>query len=351
MREWENNFRQVNPYVPGEQPQVRDIIKLNTNENPYPPAPKVNEALQRLNLEQMKLYPDYQCTKLIEAISKTYQIPTEKIFVGVGSDDVLSVAFLSFFNSKTPILFPDITYSFYKVWAELYQIPYECPRVDENFRIRKEDYYKKNGGIVLANPNAPTSICESVEWIRDILRHNQESVVIVDEAYIDFGGESVLPLIDEFENLLVVQTYSKSKSMAGMRIGYAMGNPHLIQALNDVKYSINSYTMNTTALMLGEVAMYEQEYYKSTVQKIIDTREAAKVRMKELGFGVLDSKTNFLFVTHKEVPAKKIFEALKAKNIFVRYFENGRIDNFLRITIGTTEEMEALYRELELILG
>lgn len=351
MRPWENNFAKVEPYVPGEQPQCKNVIKLNTNENPYPPAPKVKEALEAVDSDQFKLYPDYQCRDLIQALADSYGLNKDQVFVGVGSDDVLSVAFLSFFHSKQPILFPDITYSFYKVWAELYQIPYEQIPLNEEFRLTKEDYYKKNGGIVIANPNAPTSICEGIDWIRDILNHNQESVVIVDEAYIDFGGESVLPLIQEYENLLVVQTFSKSRAMAGMRIGFAMGNPRLIQVLNDVKYSINSYTMNMTALQLGEAVTKEYDYYKETIQKIVDTREEAKERLRKMNFEVLDSRTNFLFVSHKQVPAVTIFEELKKKNIFVRHFNSKRISNYLRITIGTQEQMNALYDELAQILS
>lgn len=346
MKPWETNFRKVVPYVPGEQPQCGDMIKLNTNENAYPPAPKVMEALESVQTEKMKLYPDYQSTKLVRSLAEYYKVGENQVFVGVGSDDVLAVCFLSFFNSKKPILFPDITYSFYKVWAELYHIPYECPKLNSEFRINKEDYYKENGGVVIANPNAPTSLYESVDWIRDIVDHNQESIVIIDEAYIDFAGESALSLVNEYENLLIVQTFSKSRAMAGMRIGYAIGNERLIKILNDVKYSINSYTMNMTAIELGAAAVEEADYYKKTTAQIIQTREAAKLRLRNLGFEVLDSATNFLFVSHKTVAAKEIFEYLKEKKIFVRYFGGDRIKNYLRITIGTPEQMEALYQEL-----
>ena len=347
----EKNFRKVEPYVPGEQPQEQNIIKLNTNENPYPPAPKVTQVLEAFHPERLKLYPDYEARKLVEALAKHYQVNENQIFVGVGSDDVLAMSFLTFFNSKKPILFPDITYSFYDVWAKLFQIPYECPRLTEEFRIQKEDYYQENGGIVIANPNAPTSIYEEVSTFRDILEHNQESVVIVDEAYIDFGGESVLPLVQEYENLLVVQTFSKSRSMAGMRIGFAIGNERLIQALNNVKYSYNSYTMNMTSIELGTAAVEEAQYYKEITKKIIQTRDEARVRLEKFGFQTLESATNFIFATHREIPATTVFEALKEKKIFVRHFNGERVKNYLRITIGTPEEMQCLYDALEEIIG
>ena len=255
MRAWEKNFRVVDPYVPGEQPQTTDVIKLNTNENPYPPSPSVQKAKESMLVSRLRLYPDTKATKLVKNLAKQYGVKEEQIFVGVGSDDVLGMAFLSFFNSELPILFPNISYSFYKVWAALYKIPYEMMPLNEKFEIVKEDYYKKNGGIVIANPNAPTSLAMGVDAIRDILLHNQESVVIIDEAYIDFGGESALKLINEFENLLIVQTFSKSRSLAGIRIGYAMGNERLISQLNSVKFAYNSYTMNLAAIELGAMAL------------------------------------------------------------------------------------------------
>ena len=248
MKAFEKNIRKVEPYVPGEQPQ-RKVIKLNTNENPYPPAPGVSKALQGMDVDKLRLYPDPTAGNLVHTLAEYYGVSDEQVFVGVGSDDVLAMCFLTFFNSEKPILFPDITYSFYKVWAELYRIPYECPAVDESFRIVKEDYYKENGGIIFPNPNAPTSIYENLDFIEDILKHNQDVIVIVDEAYIDFAGKSAIELIDKYENLIVVQTFSKARSMAGMRIGYAISNPTLIKYLNDAKYSFNSYTMNMTSLV------------------------------------------------------------------------------------------------------
>lgn len=349
MKPWEKNIRQVVPYTPGEQPQ-RPVIKLNTNENPYPPAPKVKTASQGLDTDCLRLYPDPDCSVLCKEIADYYHVGQENVFVGVGSDDVLSVAFLTFFNSDKPILFPDITYSFYSVWADVYRIPYEKVPVDEKFQIHAKDYYKENGGVIFANPNAPTAIYAPLSVVEDILQHNQDVIVIVDEAYIDFGGESALSLIDKYENLLVVQTFSKSRSMAGMRIGYAIGNPALIQAMNNVKFSINSYTMNQNALKVGIEAVRDKAYFESVLEKIVATREYTKERLETLGFEMTDSKTNFLFATHKQIPAKEIFEKLKEKDIFVRYFSSARIDNYLRITIGTQEEMEQFLKEIEEIV-
>ena len=342
MKPWEAYFRKVEPYVPGEQPKLSKMIKLNTNENPYPPAPGVEKAIREMDCEKLKMYPDPTCEILVKALAERYQVAEDQVFVGVGSDDVLAMAFLTFFGSERPILFPDITYSFYDVWAELFQIPYETPALDEDFRIRKEDYYKENGGVVITNPNAPTSIYENLDFLRDILDHNQDVVVIVDEAYIDFGGESALALLKEYENLLVVQTFSKSRSMAGMRIGYAIGNPALIRAMSDVKYSFNSYTMDYVTLLTGVEAIADEAYFQESCNRIIRTRERVKKELKNLGFSFPDSQTNFLFVTHESVPAKELFEALRKENIFVRYFNKPKIDNRLRITIGTDAEMDAL---------
>lgn len=341
MKLFEKNIRRVEPYVPGEQPQQK-VIKLNTNENPYPPTPAVREALMQMDVDRMRLYPDPTAASLVHTLADYYGVNDNQVFVGVGSDDVLAMCFLTFFNSDQPILFPDITYSFYKVWAELYRIPYECPSLDENFRIVKEDYYKANGGVIFPNPNAPTSIYEDLDFVEDILQHNQDVIVIVDEAYIDFAGKSAMELIDRYENLIVVQTFSKARSMAGMRIGYAISNPTLIQYLNDAKYSFNSYTMNQTALVCGVEAVKDKAYFEEQVQKIIDTREWVKEELRLLGFLFPDSKSNFLFVTHPRVDAQELFEALKKANIYVRYLGGERIQNYLRITIGTREEMERL---------
>ena len=347
MTNWERNIRKVVPYTPGEQPNQPDMIKLNTNENPYPPAPKVQQVLKEMNAGDLRLYPDPSAGALVKTIADYYGLNEDQVFVGVGSDDVLAMSFLTFFNGEKPVLFPDITYSFYDVWAELFRIPYERPALDDSFHIKKEDYFKENGGIIFPNPNAPTGVELPLQDIEEILKANPGSVVIVDEAYIDFGAHSALPLISKYDNLLVVQTFSKSRSMAGMRIGFACGNPVLIKYLNDVKYSFNSYTMNRTSLAAGVAAIGDRDYFEDTCQKIMDTRKWTQKELKALGFTFQDSKANFIFAAHKTCPAKQIFEALRAKHIYVRYFAKPRIDNYLRITIGTREEMEQLIRFLK----
>lgn len=351
MKAWEKNIRKVEPYIPGEQPHQSDMIKLNTNENPYPPAPRVKKVLSEFSADTLRLYPDPTSSELIHAIADFYQVEEEQVFVGVGSDDVLAMSFMTFFNSDQPILFPDITYSFYDVWADLLRIPYERQALDEDFHIVEEDYYKENGGIIFPNPNAPTAICESRQLIENILQHNEESIVIIDEAYVDFAEKaSALPLLEKYENLLVVQTFSKSRSMAGMRIGFAIGSRRLIQALNDVRNSFNSYTMSKLALRLGTEAVKDREYFESCVNQIMATREKTKYQLKKLGFSFPDSKANFIFATHNTKPAKEIFEALKERHIYVRYFDKPRINNYLRITIGTNEQMEMLIQALREIL-
>ena len=344
---WEENVRRVVPYVAGEQPQNKNVIKLNTNENPYPPAPEVERVLRELDHDTLRKYPELDASELVNALAKRYGIDSEQVFVGVGSDDVLAMSFLTFFNSDKPILFPDITYSFYDVWADLFRIPYECQPLNENFYIRKEDYQKENGGIVIANPNAPTGVYETPDFLEEIIKANPNSVVIIDEAYIDFGGESCLPLIDKYENLLVVQTFSKSRALAGMRIGYAMGSKKLIKYLNDVKFSFNSYTMNTVTIKAGAASVANEEYFQQITGKIIETREHTKKRLSELGFLFPDSKTNFIFAAHKSVPAQEIFDVLIENEIYVRHWNKPRIENYLRISIGTDEEMKTVLDFLE----
>ena len=338
MAAWSDNIRKVEPYVPGEQPKDTDVIKLNTNENPYGPSQRVKNAM--MDIDTLRLYPDPTASALVDVLAEYHGVDPSQVFVGVGSDDVLAMSFLTFFNSDKPILFPDITYSFYDVWAELFRIPYERPALDENFRLVKEDYYRENGGIVFPNPNAPTGIYEDIKNVEDIVSHNKDSIVIVDEAYIDFGGESALGLIDKYDNLVVVRTFSKSRSMAGLRIGYAISNPVLIRALNDVKYSYNSYTMNRPSLIMGTESVKDDEYFKETVAKVVATRERFVEAIKPLGFTCLPSSANFVFATHKDIPAKEIFQAAKKAHIYVRYFDKPRIDNYLRISIGTDEEMD-----------
>lgn len=339
---WEKYVRRVEPYVPGEQPKSKNVIKLNTNECPYPPSPKVRKALRKMEYDKLRLYPDPQVEDLVKVLADYYKVKKEQVFVGVGSDDVLSMAFLTFFQSKKPILFPDITYSFYEVWADLYNIPYEKIPLDEKFKIHPEDYKKDNGGIIIANPNAPTGLMTGVEELEEIIKKNKDVVVIIDEAYVDFGGQSCIPLIDKYDNLLVVQTFSKSRAMAGMRIGYALGSKKIIKYLLDAKFSFNSYTMNRPSIELGVACVKDDQYFKKTVERVILTREWTKQELTKLGFVFPDSKTNFIFAKHKEVPAKELFEMLKKKKIYVRYFEKPRISDFLRISIGTEEEMVKL---------
>lgn len=347
---WENNVRRVVPYTPGEQPKESGIIKLNTNENPYPPSPKVKNILDSYDCGKMRLYPDPDSTVLVEAIAERYNLSKSQVFVGVGSDDVLSIAFLTFFNSDKPILFPDITYSFYDVWADVYRIPYVQKPLTEDFKINPEDYKCENGGIIFPNPNAPTGCEESLGMIEEIVKANPDSVVIIDEAYVDFGAESALSLIDKYDNLLVIQTFSKSRSMAGMRIGYAMGSEKLIKYMSDVKFSINSYTMTPLTQLCGAEAIRDDEYFCEKVGRIVETREFAKKKLAELGFTFTDSKSNFIFASHTSKPAEEIFNALKEKKIYVRYWNKPRINSYLRITIGTQEEMNSLFEALEEIL-
>lgn len=342
MKLWEDKIRRVVPYTPGEQPSDTKMIKLNTNENPYPPAPGVLKAKESMDIDRLRLYPDPAAGILVDALAGNYHVAPEQVFVGVGSDDVLSIAFLTFFNSDKPIVFPDITYSFYPVWANVYGIPYRTAPLDEQFRIQPQHYYGENGGVIFPNPNAPTACYEPLNVIEDIIQHNRDVIVIIDEAYIDFGGKSALELINTYDNLLVVQTFSKSRSMAGLRIGYAFGSPELIKAMNDVKYSINSYTMNMPAQIMGAAAVKDTEYFNVCVEKIIATRERTKERLSSMGFVFPDSKANFIFARHPQCPAQELFEALRKEHIFVRYFDKPRINDYLRITIGTDEQMDIL---------
>ena len=340
--QWEENVRKVVPYVAGEQPNRPNMIKLNTNECPYPPAPGVEKLAENLDCSALRLYPDSKTTPLVDALAEYYHVKPEQVFVGVGSDDVLSMAFMTFFNSGRPILFPDVTYSFYDVWAELYRIPYKTCALDENWHICPEDYRQPNGGIIFPNPNAPTGVFESLEVVEEIIAANRDVVVIVDEAYVDFGGQSALPLLEKYDNLLVVQTFSKSRAMAGLRIGFCIGNEKLISYLNDVKFSFNSYTMNLPAQVFGVEAVRDDAYFKETTAKIIATRERVKRELKELGFDFPDSRANFIFASHERVPAEELFQALREADIYVRYWNKPRINNSLRITVGTDEQMDCL---------
>ncbi len=347
MSELSDNIRRVTPYVPGEQTADPGVIKLNTNENPYPPSPAVDRAICSVHVDDLRLYPDATAARLVNAVARVKQLRPEQVFVGVGSDDVLALCFLTFFNGEKPILFPDITYSFYEVWANLFRIPFETRPLTSRFEIDPHSYEGENGGVVLANPNAPTGVECPEKDIEAIVRANRDAVVIVDEAYVDFGATSALPLLNRYDNLVVVQTLSKSHALAGMRVGYACASPALIKCLSDVRGSFNSYPMNLPALLVGEAAILDVPYFEAMTAKIIDTREQAKERLAALGFTFCDSRANFLFVTHESVPARELFEALRLRDIYVRYFDRPRIANFLRITIGTDAQMEMLYTALE----
>ena len=339
---WEENIRKVVPYVAGEQPNKPNMIKLNTNECPYPPAPGVERLAADLNCDALRLYPDSNTTPLVNALAEYYGVKKEQVFVGVGSDDVISMAFMTFFNSGRPILFPDVTYSFYDVWADLYRIPYKTCALDENWHIRPEDYKQPNGGIIFPNPNAPTGLYEELSVVEEILSANPDVIVMVDEAYIDFGGVSALPLLEKYENLLIIQTFSKSRAMAGLRIGFCIGSEKLIKYLNDVKFSFNSYTMNMPSQILGVEAVRDDAYFKEITAKIQATRERVKKELTALGFTFPDSKANFIFASHKSIPAKEIYQALREQDIYVRFWEKARINNSLRISIGTDAQMDTM---------
>lgn len=351
-REWTKNLRNIEPYVPGEQSKDKDIVKINANENPYPPSPKAAEVLKSFDTNKLRFYPSANSTKLKEAIAKYYKVDVSNVFVGNGSDDVLAVAFQSFFNSEKPIVYPDLTYSFYPVWCSLFGIKYKNYPVGDDFRINPEDYKEKNGGVVIPNPNAPTSLGEGLDFVEKILNYNQDSVVIIDEAYVDFGGTSSIPLIDKYENLLVTGTFSKSRSLAGLRIGFAIGSKALIDVMEAVKNSYNSYTVDSLSIEMGAASIEDDEYFKSTCKKVIKTRERVTLELEKLGFDVLDSQTNFIFVTHNKHNMKSLFEYLKTQKVFIRYFSLPRIENYVRITIGTNEEMNIfLEKTKEFILN
>lgn len=351
-REWTKNLRNIEPYVPGEQSKDKDIVKINANENPYPPSPKAAEVLKSFDTNKLRFYPSANSTKLKEAIAKYYKVDVSNVFVGNGSDDVLAVAFQSFFNSEKPIVYPDLTYSFYPVWCSLFGIKYKNYPVGDDFRINPEDYKEKNGGVLIPNPNAPTSLGEGLDFVEKILNYNQDSVVIIDEAYVDFGGTSSIPLIDKYENLLVTGTFSKSRSLAGLRIGFAIGSKALIDVMEAVKNSYNSYTVDSLSIEMGAASIEDDEYFKSTCKKVIKTRERVTLELEKLGFDVLDSQTNFIFVTHNKHNMKSLFEYLKTQKVFIRYFSLPRIENYVRITIGTNEEMDIfLEKTKEFILN
>ena len=349
---WREYVRNVTPYIPGEQPKIENLIKLNTNENPYPPSGVVKDELKKLaeDYDCLRRYPKPNCDALEEALSEYMGLPREQIFTGVGSDDVICTLFLTFFHSKLPVLFADITYSFYEVWAEFAGFPKELIPVKEDLSIDINDYRKENGGIVIANPNAPTGKALPLSQIEEVLKFNRDSIVIVDEAYVDFGAESAISLINKYDNLIVTQTYSKSRNLAGLRIGMAFASAELIAKVKAIKFSINSYTMNEPSLRLASAVLKDEKYFRECCDKVIKTREWSVEEFKKLGFSFPESSANFVFVTHPKVNANDIYKALRERGILVRHFSIPRIDNYLRISIGTDEEMKALFEALKEIV-
>ena len=347
---WNETVNKIEPYVPGEQPRDKKYVKLNTNENPYPPSKKVLEAVKNSANEDLRLYPDPVCTELSQAIANFYDLDKENVFLGNGSDEVLAFSFMTFFSKDKTILFPDISYSFYPVYAEFFGLNYKMVPLDEDFNIQLEELKKENGGVILPNPNAPTGKYIDTDKLKELLEANKDSVVIIDEAYIDFGGESMVKYIKDYKNLLVVQTFSKSRSLAGARIGFALGDNELIEGLNRVKNSINSYTIDRVALNAGKAAIEDKEYFEETRNKIIKTRENVIKTLREMGFKVLDSKANFIFASHKNFEGQYLYEELRNRGVLVRFFNKDRIDKFLRITIGTDEEMDILIEKLKEII-
>jgi histidinol-phosphate aminotransferase len=347
---WSKLAASLEPYVPGEQPKDRKYIKLNTNENPYPPSPKVIDAIKAAVDENLKLYPDPNGVALKRTLANYYGLNQEQVFVGNGSDEVLAFSFMAFFDPNNPILFPDITYSFYPVYAKVFKIDYELVPLNDDFTLPIDKYLKDNGGIIIPNPNAPTGGLLTLEFFEKILSHNKGKVVIVDEAYVDFGGVSAVTLINKYSNLLVIQTLSKSRSLAGLRVGFAMGHEDLIKGLDTIKNSINSYTLDRLALIGAVEAIKDDEYFQDTRNRIISTREKVTGELTKMGFKIVPSKANFVFISHPTVKAEDLLIRLKEKSILVRYFRQPRIDNFLRVSIGSDEEMDTFIKAVGSII-
>ena len=343
-------IKRLSPYVPGEQPQDRSYIKLNTNENPYPPTPEIGPFLKSFDIKKLRLYPDPLFGPLREAISKRFNINSSQVFVGNGSDEVLAFAFYAFFDSaRGKLVFPEFSYSFYPVYCGFYGIEYRKIPLNENFSIEIDDYLGKERscGIVFPNPNAPTGIVLSLEKITELLeRYPEDRVVVIDEAYIDFGGESAVSLIDRFKNLLIIRTFSKSMSLAALRLGFAMGDQDLVSALFSVKDSFNSYPADLIAQKIGEIAISDTEYYRVITEKIVKSREALSQQLRGLGWNVLPSGANFIFAEKEGLSGDTVYNALKKEGILVRHFNMEGIRNFVRITIGTDEDMEALMKSV-----
>ncbi|MGE9798312.1 histidinol-phosphate transaminase [Acinetobacter baumannii] len=350
MRFWSPEVRELEPYVPGEQPKIQNLLKLNTNENPYPPSPKVVEAVQAVLHEQadaLRLYPDPDATALKQAIAKQQNIDVSQVFVGNGSDEVLAHIFKAFFLQDEPILYPDITYSFYPVYSQFFGTKTKEIPLNESFEIDVRDYTQPNGGVIITNPNAPTSIALSLAEIEQVLQANPDRVVVIDEAYVDFGAESAVSLINRYENLVVCQTTSKSRSLAGLRVGFAIAKSHLIAALEAVKNSFNSYPIDRFAIAAAVASFEDQAYFEEQCQKVITSREKLVRDLTELGFNVLPSKANFIFATHSQHDAGQLAQKLREQGIIVRYFNKPRINQFLRITVGTDEQNARLVQTLK----
>lgn len=349
-RYWSDVVKQLTPYVPGEQPKIDNLIKLNTNENPYPPSPRVIEALKAESNASLRLYPDPNSDRLKHAIAGYYGIEASSVFVGNGSDEVLAHVFCALFKHEKPILFPDVTYSFYPVYAKLYGIAYETVALDSNFQIETEGYFRPNGGIIFPNPNAPTGCLLGLEAIEALAAGNPDSVLAVDEAYIDFGGDSAITLTGKYPNLLVIQTLSKSRSLAGLRVGFALGHAELIEALERVKNSFNSYPLDRLAISGAVAAFEDREYFAATCKTVIASREKLAGSLAQLGFSVLPSQANFIFARHPERDAALLAAKLREMRIIVRHFRLPRIEQFLRISVGTEEECNALIAGLSTII-
>ncbi len=343
---WSSAARSIRPYTPGEQPKDRTYIKLNTNESPYPPSPRVIAAVAAATDERLRLYPDPNCDDLRAAVARATGLQAAQVFAGNGSDEILAFAFLAFFEPGRPILMPDITYSFFPVYASFFRLDCEFVALTGDFDVPVDAFLRRNGGIVMANPNAPTGRCLPAAAIRRILEGNRDAVVLVDEAYVDFGGESAAGLIPEFPNLLVVQTLSKSRSLAGLRVGFALGQEELIEAIGRIKNSFNSYTLDRLALAGAVAAMEDEEYFRKTRAMIMATRERVSRDLAALDFAVVPSAANFIFISHARRPAGELFRELRQRGILVRYFALPRIDNHLRVTIGTDAEMDTFLATL-----
>ena len=339
---WSPFVKDLVPYVPGEQPKLAKLVKLNTNENPYGPSPKAIAAMQAELNDSLRLYPDPNGDRLKQAVADYYGVTPAQVFVGNGSDEVLAHAFHGLFQHGKPLLFPDVTYSFYPVYCGLYGIPFEAVELDQQFQIRVEDYARPNGGIIFPNPNAPTGCLLPLEAIERLLQANPDSVVLVDEAYVDFGGQSAIALVDRYPNLLVTQTLSKSRSLAGLRVGLAVGHPELIEALERIKNSFNSYPLDRLAIAGAAAAFEDRAYFDKTCAAVIDSREAVAAGLQRLGFEVLPSAANFVFARHPQRDAAELAARLREQGVIVRHFKQARIAQFLRITIGAPEHNQAL---------